>query len=122
MAKHGRAPTNAGPLHRSQLPVSPGLLVPEAERRHGTGRAAPTGGVPTVTVRRARRSIGAATYNSPDLRRVKKKMLPPWLRFVEIHDLRVGSSSVDVALTRGRESASVELIERWGDVEVIVRR
>jgi glycogen debranching enzyme len=51
----------------------------------------------------------------------RSPVLPPWLRFVEIHDLRVGSSSIDVTLARGRESASVELIDRRGDVEVVVR-
>jgi glycogen debranching enzyme len=48
--------------------------------------------------------------------------LPPWLRDVELHDLRVGSSSLDVAIGRGRDGAAVELIGRRGDVELIVRR
>jgi glycogen debranching enzyme len=48
--------------------------------------------------------------------------LPPWLREVEIHDLRVGRSSLDVAVGRGRDGAAVELIGRRGDVELIVRR
>jgi glycogen debranching enzyme len=48
--------------------------------------------------------------------------LPPWLREVEIHDLRVGASTLDVAITRGRDGAAVQLIGRTGDVELIVRR
>ena len=48
--------------------------------------------------------------------------LPPWLREVEIHDLRVGDSTLDVAITRGRDGAAVQLIGRTGDVELIVRR
>jgi glycogen debranching enzyme len=48
--------------------------------------------------------------------------LPSWLRDVELHDVRVGASSLDVAITRGRDGASVELIGRRGDVELIVRR
>ena len=48
--------------------------------------------------------------------------LPPWLRDVELYDLRVGSSSLDVGISRGRDGASVELIARRGDVELIVRR
>jgi len=48
--------------------------------------------------------------------------LPPWLRDVEIHDLRVGTTSLDVAVRRGRDGAAVELIGRRGDVELIVRR
>ena len=54
------------------------------------------------------------TFHSP--------VLPPWLRFVEIHDLRVGRSTLDVAISRGRDGASVELVSRRGDVELIVRR
>jgi glycogen debranching enzyme len=49
-------------------------------------------------------------------------VLPPWLRFVELHAVRVGSASLDVAISQGREGASVELITRRGDVELIVRR
>jgi glycogen debranching enzyme len=54
------------------------------------------------------------TFDSP--------VLPPWLRFVEMHGLRVGSAVVDVAVSRGRDGASVELIARRGDVEILVRR
>ena len=57
---------------------------------------------------------GRITFHSP--------VLPPWLRFVEIHDLRVGRSALDVAISRGRDGASVELISRRGDVELVVRR
>jgi glycogen debranching enzyme len=48
--------------------------------------------------------------------------LPPWLRDVELYDLRVGTSSLDLGISRGRDGASVELIGRRGDVELIVRR
>jgi glycogen debranching enzyme len=54
------------------------------------------------------------TFDSP--------VLPSWLRFVEITDLPVGDTRLDVAITRGREVASVELLGRRGDVELIVRR
>lgn len=49
-------------------------------------------------------------------------VLPPWLRAVELRDLRAGGASVDLAVSRGRDGASVELIARRGDVELIVRR
>jgi glycogen debranching enzyme len=49
-------------------------------------------------------------------------VLPPWLKFVEIYNVRLASSSLDIAITHGRESASVELIARRGDAEVLVRR
>jgi glycogen debranching enzyme len=54
------------------------------------------------------------TFESP--------VLPPWLRFVELHDLRVGGASLDLAVSRGRDGASVELIAKRGDIEVLVRR
>jgi glycogen debranching enzyme len=57
---------------------------------------------------------GRLTFVSPQL--------PPWLREVEIYDLRVGGTSLDVAIGRGRDGAAVELIARRGDVELIVRR
>ncbi|HXG16835.1 MAG TPA: glycogen debranching N-terminal domain-containing protein [Calidithermus sp.] len=53
---------------------------------------------------------------------LQSPVLPPWLRFVEIHDLQVGRARLDLAISRGRENASVELIARRGDLEVIVRR
>jgi hypothetical protein len=59
-------------------------------------------------------AAGRLTFVSPQL--------PPWLRYVEIYDLRVGSSSLDVGVSRGRDGASVELIARRGDVELLVRR
>ena len=57
---------------------------------------------------------GRLTFVSPQL--------PAWLQNVEIYDLRVGRSSLDVGISRGRDGASVELIARRGDVELIVRR
>jgi len=59
-------------------------------------------------------AAGRLTFVSPQL--------PPWLRSVELYDLRVGSSSLDVGVSRGRDGASVELLARRGDVELIVRR
>jgi glycogen debranching enzyme len=57
---------------------------------------------------------GRLTCHSP--------VLPPWLQWVEIHELKVGASSLDLGLRSGRDGASVELISRRGDVELIVRR
>ncbi len=57
---------------------------------------------------------GRLTCQSPQL--------PSWLRFIEIQGLRVGASSLDLGVVRGRDGASVELIARRGDVELIVRR
>lgn len=49
-------------------------------------------------------------------------VLPPGIRWVEIHDLKIGAASLDLGINRGRDGASVELIGRRGDVELIVRR
>jgi glycogen debranching enzyme len=49
-------------------------------------------------------------------------VLPPWLRWLEIHGLRVGSARLDLSVVRGREGASVELLARHGNVELLVRR
>jgi glycogen debranching enzyme len=49
-------------------------------------------------------------------------VLPPWLKTLELFDLRVGGASLDLAVSRGRDGASVELIGRRGEVELIVRR
>ncbi|MGH7392389.1 MAG: amylo-alpha-1,6-glucosidase, partial [Candidatus Rokuibacteriota bacterium] len=50
-------------------------------------------------------------------------VLPPGIKWVEIHDLKVGTASFDLGVSRGRDDgASVELIGRRGDVELIVRR
>jgi glycogen debranching enzyme len=49
-------------------------------------------------------------------------VLPTWLPWIEIHGLRLGRSSLDFRVVHGREAASVELIGRQGDGELVVRR
>jgi glycogen debranching enzyme len=49
-------------------------------------------------------------------------VIPPWLDWLEIHGLELGRGSVDLRVEPGREAASVELIGRRGDVELVVRR
>ncbi len=53
---------------------------------------------------------------------MKSPVLPPWLRWIEIHGLRVGAANVDLSIVRGRDAASVELLGRRGEVELLVRR
>jgi glycogen debranching enzyme len=48
--------------------------------------------------------------------------LPPWLDWLEVHGLRVHRSRVALRVTRGKEAAVVEMLEREGDVELLVRR
>jgi glycogen debranching enzyme len=49
-------------------------------------------------------------------------VLPPWLEWVEIYGLELGRSNIDLRVVHGREAASVELIGRRGEIEVVVRR
>jgi glycogen debranching enzyme len=49
-------------------------------------------------------------------------VLPPWLDWVQIRDLRLGTSSLDLMISRGSQTAAVELLSRRGDAELIVRR
>ena len=49
-------------------------------------------------------------------------VLPPWLDWVEVRDLRLGRSTLDFAVSRGSQTAAVELLSRRGDAELIVRR
>jgi glycogen debranching enzyme len=62
---------------------------------------------------------------SPDARENRLSLihpvLPAWLDWVEIRDLRIGSSSLDFVVSRGSQTAAVELLSRRGDAELIVR-
>jgi glycogen debranching enzyme len=49
-------------------------------------------------------------------------VLPPWLDWVEIRDLGLGASRLDIAVSRGSKTAAVELLSRRGDAELVVRR
>jgi glycogen debranching enzyme len=63
--------------------------------------------------------VPAATENRLTLDRPR---LPAWLQWLEVHDLALGKSRVTIRATQGREGAAVELLERDGDVELVVRR
>jgi glycogen debranching enzyme len=54
---------------------------------------------------------------------VDRPALPAWLRRVELKDLRVGDSRVDLAFTRRLgESTAISLMKREGDVQVVIRQ
>jgi glycogen debranching enzyme len=53
---------------------------------------------------------------------LESPVLPSWLRRIEIHGLRVGGGRLDLSIVRGRDGASVELLSRHGNVELLVRR
>ncbi|GIW42161.1 MAG: amylo-alpha-1,6-glucosidase [Candidatus Binatia bacterium] len=48
--------------------------------------------------------------------------LPEWLEHLEIQGLDVGGARLDLAVHRGRWGAAVEVVEKRGDVDVIVRK
>jgi glycogen debranching enzyme len=52
----------------------------------------------------------------------RRPVLPEWLPWVEVRGLRLAQSRVDVLVTRGRSGAGVEVLDREGDAEVVVRR
>jgi glycogen debranching enzyme len=53
---------------------------------------------------------------------VNRACLPPWLKRIEMRGLSVGAARLDLSISRGRRSAAVEVLEKHGDVEVIVRK
>jgi glycogen debranching enzyme len=63
---------------------------------------------------------------SPDARDNRLNLihpvLPSWLDWVEIRDLRLRDSSLDFVVSRGSQTAAVELLSRRGDAELVVRR
>ena len=53
---------------------------------------------------------------------ITRANLPTWLNRLEIRGLAVGDAAIDLSITRGRRSAAVEVLEKRGEVEVIVRK
>jgi glycogen debranching enzyme len=53
---------------------------------------------------------------------LNRPCLPAWLKWLEIGGLGLGRSRVTLRASQGRQGAAVELLEREGDVEVVVRR
>jgi glycogen debranching enzyme len=51
---------------------------------------------------------------------VNKPLLPPWLNTVELHNLRVGGSSIAVVFRRQGETTGFSLLEKEGDVRVLM--
>jgi hypothetical protein len=49
-------------------------------------------------------------------------VLPRWLQRVEIRGLRVADARVDLRVNRGHFGAAVEVMDRDGDVDIVVRK
>ena len=62
----------------------------------------------------------------PDGRRnrltLDRPILPPWLNWIEVRDLRFCGSRLSLIVERGRQGPAVELLSREGDAEVLIRR
>ena len=52
---------------------------------------------------------------------LERPRLPGWLASVEVQNLRVGRSWLPFRTQRGRDAATVELLEREGNAELVVR-
>jgi glycogen debranching enzyme len=70
--------------------------------------------------------LGAMLGLSPDARGNRltliEPVLPSWLDWIEIKGLRFGGSSLDFMVSRGSQTAAVELLSRRGNAELVVRR
>jgi glycogen debranching enzyme len=70
--------------------------------------------------------LAGALGLAPDARAnrltLDRPCLPSWLRWVELGGIQLASSRLSLRVTQVRGSAAVELLEREGDAEIIVRR
>jgi glycogen debranching enzyme len=51
---------------------------------------------------------------------VNKPQLPGWLNTVELHDLRVGRSTISIVFQRHGETTGFSLLDKHGDVRVLM--
>ncbi|HLG22610.1 MAG TPA: amylo-alpha-1,6-glucosidase [Candidatus Manganitrophaceae bacterium] len=49
-------------------------------------------------------------------------VLPHWLKWVEVKNLKVGKDRVDFVVREGKTEASVEVTDKTGEIEIITRR
>jgi len=54
--------------------------------------------------------------------RFTRSALPAWLDALELYGLRIGDAELDLRVVRGRRSAALEVIEKRGDLDVMVRK
>ena len=54
--------------------------------------------------------------------RLDAPTLPAWLEWVEVRGLAVGAGRVDLRFRRGRTGASLEVLDKQGPLEVLIRR
>jgi glycogen debranching enzyme len=64
--------------------------------------------------------LGISPRASANTVTINKPLLPPWLNVVELHNLRVGDSSIAVVFRRQGETTGFSLQEKEGDVRVLM--
>jgi len=64
--------------------------------------------------------LGISALAHLNLLTVNKPHLPPWLNEVELRNLRVGDSTLSLAFRREGDMTSFSLLERTGDVRVVM--
>jgi glycogen debranching enzyme len=64
--------------------------------------------------------LGLSAQAQNNVLTVNKPHLPPWLNTVELRNLRVGSSSISVVFRREGELSAFSLLDRKGDVRVLM--
>ena len=64
--------------------------------------------------------LGISARAHENLVTVNQPHLPPWLNEVELRNLRVGESSISLVFRRSGEITSFSLLDRKGDVRVVM--
>lgn len=54
--------------------------------------------------------------------RFDQPILPPWLDWVEIRNLRIGANSIDLLLRRARHDVGIEVLRKTGDKSIAVTK
>ena len=64
--------------------------------------------------------LGISARAPDNMLTINKPSLPPWLNTVELRNLRVGSSSISVVFRRQGEVTGFSLLEKQGDIRVLM--
>ena len=64
--------------------------------------------------------LGVSARAQENMLTVNKPHLPPWLNQVELRNLRVGSSTISMVFHRDEEMTAFSLIDRKGDLRVVM--
>jgi hypothetical protein len=65
--------------------------------------------------------LGMHPRASEGILELDRPHLPTWLGKVTVHNLRVGTETVDLLFHRWRGTTSAEVLRRSGDLELLIR-